>query len=260
VLVVLASYAIGQACTGDTCLRAYDVTSENLADHLLLRSGVSVLWTIPVEMKFYALFLVFWAAFALNRALGAALVIGLLALYWLREPGTMPVMKLGHYFLIGLGVWIAWGLVIAKGSDRLWNGLFLLAGFALLASLPQPFIALHGHQPRMWWEPQIAVAAALMLLTAARSPLGQRVLSAAPLRWLGAISYSLYLTHMLVLMNLALLLDPAAAPLVFYALALALSLGLAALSTVALERPVQTWLRETLARRPAATPRLEATS
>ncbi|MEM7568058.1 MAG: acyltransferase family protein, partial [Pseudomonadota bacterium] len=48
VLVVLASYAIGQACTGDTCLRAYDVTSENLADHLLLRSGVSVLWTIPV--------------------------------------------------------------------------------------------------------------------------------------------------------------------------------------------------------------------
>ncbi len=262
-VVVLGSYALGhyppaQACADGACLRAYDVTDQNLADHLFLRAGVSVLWTIPVEMRFYALFLVFWLAFAANRSLGTALIAGLLALYWLREPATMPVMKLGHYFLLGLIVWIAWRAVARRGRDGVWNALFASALAMLVASLPQPFIALHGHVPRMWWEPQVGVAVGLLLLASARSPLGGRLLGLAPLRWLGAVSYSLYLTHMLVLMNLALLLDPAARPLAFYAVAMAISLGLAALSHRWLERPAQAWLRKALDGRTQRTAPMEA--
>ncbi len=262
-VVVLGSYALGeylsgQPCAESGCLRAYEVTERNLADHLLLQAGVSVLWTIPVEMRFYALFLAFWLAFAAHRGFGMMLIAGLLGLYWLREPGTMPVMKLGHYFLLGLGVWIAWRAAQRRGGDRMWNALFVVALAGLLASLPQPFIALHGHVPRMWWEPQVAAAVGLLLLASARSPLGGRVLGLAPLRWLGAVSYSLYLTHMLVLMNLVLLLDPAARPLAFYAIAMAVSLGLAALSHRWLERPAQGWLRGALTGRAKRAAPLEA--
>lgn len=244
-IVVLGSYAATSLCDGAGCLRAYAVTEENLADHLLLRQGVNVLWTIPVEMRFYLLFPLLWGVIALSRMAGAALIAGLLTAYAIVPGGEMPIMKLGHYFLIGCGGWLVWRLAERHGVPAPIRNLgFGLAALALLAMLPGPFEALLGRPPaRMWWEPWIACAVAALLLTSAASPVAGRLLGSRPLRWLGAVSYSLYLTHMLVLMNLRALFDPAARPAVFFALTLVLSLGLAGLSFRYLERPSQAWLR-----------------
>lgn len=251
-LIVLASYAVTTLCVdGNACPRAYEVTDTNLADHLLLRAGVSVLWTIPVEMRFYLLFPLFWLGFVLSRTLGAMLVAGFLVAYAVVPGGTMPVMKLGHYFLIGLAVWLLFQAATWRTPPRmvasLWNAAFLLSALGLLAMLPGAFALIFERPPgRMWWEPWVAVAVASLLLTSAASPLAGRLLGSRPLRWLGAISYSLYLTHMLVLMNLPSVLDPAAHPILFYTAALILSLALAALSFRAFERPVQARLRRVL--------------
>ena len=254
-VVVLASYTVTTLCAdGPACPRAYEVTDTNLADHLLLKAGVNVLWTIPVEMRFYLLFPLFWLAFALSRGLGATLIAGLLLAYAIVPGGQMPVMKLGHYFLIGVGVWMVWRAVARSDHDacsskmaRAWNAAFSLSGLAVLAMLPGLFTVLFDRPPtRMWWEPQIAVAVAALLLTSAASPLAGRLLGAAPMRWLGRVSYSLYLTHVLVLMNLKPWLDPARHPVVFFALAGGLSLGLAALSFRVVERPGQRLVRAAL--------------
>ena len=248
-VVVLTSYIVTTLCAdGPACPRAYEVTDANLADHLLLKAGVNVLWTIPVEMRFYLLFPLFWLAFALSRGLAAVLVAGLLIAYAVVPGGTMPVMKLGHYFLIGMAVWMLVQVATRRESSRvgarLWNAAFVLSALGLLAMLPGAFIAIFERPPgRMWWQPWVAVAIPSLLLTSAISPLAGRLFGSRPMRWLGLVSYSLYLTHMLVIMNLRLLFDPTEWPVLFTVLVLCLSFGLAELSFRFLETPSQAWFR-----------------
>lgn len=99
--------------------------------------------------------------------------------------------------------------------------------------------------------PLAAIATAALILTLTTNPSGRlgSVLGAAPLAWLGRISYSLYLWHIsafLVLHNLV-----ARSPLIGYAASLVLALGAAAGSYYVVEQPILRRFRDRLRRQPS---------
>lgn len=236
--VVLLSY-LGTA-TG--WFRAYPIDDAKLLAHLLFQSGESVLWTIPVELRFYVLFCLFWALFRLSGLAAAVAVAAILVAYYLLPPGGMPVMRLGHFFLIGLLAWFASGCSRIAGG-RTADACFLLAAAVLALSFPLPFEAVWGRAPRIWWEPQPALAVFVFLATAVRSPVAARLLGSLPMRRVGDWSYSIYLTHMLTVMNLRPVLDPPRHPYLFVAVVVPLVLAQSALVRAFVERPCQAFLR-----------------
>ena len=73
--------------------------------------------------------------------------------------------------------------------------------------------------------------------------LAHRVLSWSPLRGLGVVSYGFYLWHVPAMMAIRQFVDPDLMPWLRQSAALALSVGLALVSWLAVERPVQRWIQ-----------------
>ncbi|MET0333243.1 MAG: acyltransferase, partial [Rhizobacter sp.] len=84
----------------------YAIDTHNLLRHLLFSGNVSVFWSIPPEVQFYALFIALWWAVqrAFNGRTGALIAVTAIsiAIICLRDTtaGTVVVSKL-HYFLMG---------------------------------------------------------------------------------------------------------------------------------------------------------------
>lgn len=237
-LVVFASFLVSR-----TGFRLYDITSDNLADHLFLVSGVSVLWTIPVEIRFYCLFPLLWLAWRWSSALLAAGVTAVLIAYYLIEPGTMPIMKLGHYFLLGLLVRLL-SPVGLRAIPQIMNGLFLLSLtiFALLLFHPLPVL----NDPRIWWNPVAAVAVFGLLLGAIGSQVASWIFANGTMRFLGKISYGIYLLHMIVIINLQGIVEPTLSPVIFALLVSIITLVLAISIFHVFENPTRRSLRAVL--------------
>jgi peptidoglycan/LPS O-acetylase OafA/YrhL len=181
----------------------YAIGSHNLLRHLLFSGNVSVLWSIPPEVQFYALFMALW--WAVQRATsgrGAGALIAVLALavvvICLRDavPGTFVGSKL-HYFLIGslLG-WLHPRLRHARVSTAALTA--LQAG--LLASLALFMLGAINLRADYWIDLAPALVCALVVYAFAHDRTAiDGVLAARPLQWLGDWSFSLYLLHVPVL-------------------------------------------------------------
>ena len=88
--------------------------------------------------------------------------------------------------------------------------------------------------------------AVLAIVTAPFAPLARRLLDAAPLRWLGVISYGVYVYHMACMLAIRRIMDGAsfdspAAKLKFAALGLGATIVVAAGSYAVMERPLLRW-------------------
>jgi peptidoglycan/LPS O-acetylase OafA/YrhL len=102
-IVITASYIIYNFIDSNFI---YAINNHNLARHLLFSGNVSVFWSIPPEVQFYAYFIFIW--FALDRIKRffllplLLLVILSLAFIYMRDsfPGTTLPSKL-HLFLFG---------------------------------------------------------------------------------------------------------------------------------------------------------------
>jgi peptidoglycan/LPS O-acetylase OafA/YrhL len=175
------------------------VTPENLWEHLLFWQGAGHLWTLPVEVQFYLVFPLLWLAFArMPSATLPGVMLLIAALDLLGFPPSAPLLRRAAFFLAGVAA-----------SQFRWaetaGASFVFACAIVLYVLMLPPIRstldmhlLLGGAPwhtESWQSWCYLFTATVIVMSGAAAPLARTLLGSLPLRYLGMVSYSLYLLH-----------------------------------------------------------------
>ena len=243
-LVVIVSFLVA----GSFAPWPYQLlTGSDLAKHLFLIEGYEALWAVPIEMQFYGVFLILAFLSGENRGRllwvsGIFMVVGFAvayALFWQgvegrRLPGFL------HYFLAGVILAV---LVRRRPQVSPLTGVIasLVIGLIFLTSFPYVRLKL-GVPLHAWLDPLVMVSVILVFLGAY-----WRLGLFRMLEWrisvaLGTISYGVYIFNPIVI-NLCGYYLGGLGTLVNLGLIVALTLGVSALSFVALERPAMQRIR-----------------
>lgn len=229
----------------------YQLDTPALLRHLALREGQSVLWSIPVEFKFYLclpllVLATAWLRGRVHWIVELALAMALMAAVLLARPSMQaPVngIQLGYYLPVFLCGAYAARIDLALPAQQGYRGWALagvFAGAAFVATLPVAWARLSGTAPRPdlghQWFLFFGVLWATLLLAVLRGPAWLlRVFANPAMRLVGVVSFSAYLWHMPVVACVARLVPESGAAGGW--LALAASLAAAAASWWWLERP-----------------------
>ena len=200
-------------------------------------------WSLGVEEQFYIVFPVFLAVMSrylprlLKPAIWACAIVSLAWSWHLTRVWPDGAFYLPHSraYELAIGALLALGAVPRIGSARMLDALSLAGLAMILAS----FAAVNARTPYPGLAgllPCLGTAAVIYAGNGRETPAG-RWLALAPLQFLGAISYSLYLWHWPVLVFARYAVLGALGP-VATVLALAVALGLAVLSYRFVEQPV----------------------
>ena len=168
----------------------YAITDRNLPYHLLFWRGISVLWTIPVEVQFYLLFPFIWLGY---RLVGTAVLffLAIIAIFALASSWTYPfIINYISYFFIG----VAASLVpLSHANGKAIDIAFVACLLAYVLSFPR----INGVEPsELWISPIYFLLIPATLLASSTSKLGNRILGSPGLKILGDSSYSAYLLHL----------------------------------------------------------------
>ncbi len=222
-----------------------------LFSHLLFVHGESVLWTIPPEIQFYALF---GAAWALSPRLGGGLAV-LVAVMLIADfltgfretthvlygiTVTTTLCKVFPYFAIG--ALLGWGYRRWNIPETLRSHLFVGALLLIPALYPKIFFWLTGANHAMWSDVGVlAVMSAVFFAVVFLVPPGNFLLENRIGDYFGKISYSVYLLHVPVLHAMMGLgwSGGAEGLLVFFAI----TCLAASLSYLLVEAPSRRWIR-----------------
>jgi peptidoglycan/LPS O-acetylase OafA/YrhL len=217
---------------------------ETLLSHLLLIRGEGVLWTVPVEIQFYLLVPLIWLALGkAPRATIIGLIVAIAAIYLARLAYVPPDKSIAGRLMIGLPYFLA-GLVLSRcvtpmTGGRWWDVGFVAAAGSLLLLYPNlvPQALLGGGD--YWLNPVSLLLAALLLIASQRSRLAEHVLGSRPLRFLGQISYGIYLLHFLAIVNLSRFATLYPKTYLLFALSLVVVIAAATLAHILIERPAR---------------------
>lgn len=198
-VVVFASYFIYMYHPGF----AYSIDKTALIGLLDLSTQLSVFWTIPVEIKFYAFFPVIWLILGPARSnfwrfVATAAVF--LVLLKVDIPGTRLTLTKHIEFFIG-GVAAAY-LSYQLTSDKPWvrntvNSLFIFSLLMIVFFIPQVFLYFTGLIHHMWDDAWLLAPFFVLCLATCACITGivQKLFANRFLCFIGTISYSLYLVH-----------------------------------------------------------------
>ena len=233
---------------------------KDIAGNMLLLKGSSVLWTIPVELHFYVVFVALWFAARsgnFNRAIAmlGGLQLSALVILYLNDIRYGPVLfSWLHLFLFGSLLGANYERIRQSLSNpRLSAPLSGLAWLVLLLVViaPPQVRRDFGISTLVNYLDPITVAYPMMLLACAVFVLGPFSLFRSPLlRWYGKISYSLYLLHPFVIDAATALAERGVFPASFgFPIVLLVATLLAAASFYGFEHPVQRRLRAHFSRK-----------
>lgn len=262
-VVVLASILLTWVTAGEWHYRIGD--PQTALSALFFLKAPLELWSVPVEMQFYLLFVAVWAIESKERVLAVRLALPLaliggaaIGVLLLRSSGVLAFWLPFHLHLFLLGALIALfrhtrlARTLTGGRNNDW-----LAGICLVAlCLNLPFLrgelglALGGFILNTWFDPlNILVVTGLVL--AATNPDNRvfrlfqfKLFGKQPVMHFSDVSFGFYLfhvpiLHMTIASGLVATLGTAGA----LAFAFAATWALAGLSLDKFERPVLEWFR-----------------
>ena len=237
----------------------YTIPLHEVIPHLLLQAGVGVLWSVPVEFKFYFLLPLFAAVFlstgrkmvlvdAILTAMGVALL-----LHWFpanaMRLGTVELRYFLPVFLIGsLCASVAYKVPFDR-HPRVASAIAWTIAGVLLLTVPSIYSSVIRPIPLGYFQKSLllyGVLWAVFLYMALHAEgLLRRLLTSRGLVFLGRISFSVYLLHFPIL-----LICHKFAPGNRWvgALAIGFILGLSTLSYRVIERPLSRLRLEDLRR------------
>jgi peptidoglycan/LPS O-acetylase OafA/YrhL len=216
---------------------------EEVWQHLALQRGDHIFWSIPVEFKYYLispiLLFIFhrlfrWNAYAIVISLLTIMVGSHLFVLWWNPAGTSTLWFL-NIFLLGTLV-----ALIERLQPKLWSTLTqsrftIYFGWAALLVL-----SLWSWKAENYTNIGTFIPAAslwsIALVASFKTGLWANILSWKPLRWVGAVSFSMYLFHIPVLMWVKSFALPSEIAWLSY---LALTAGVTAITYLFVERPLQ---------------------
>jgi peptidoglycan/LPS O-acetylase OafA/YrhL len=164
-------------------------------------SPVQHFWTLAVEEQFYLVWPAVLAALVVGgllrrRALAVVLAAGLVSLAWsIHATSTSPESA---YFTTGTRAWeLALGAALALAAPKL-GRLRPELGWAGLACIVAAAVGFSGSTPFPGYAALLPTIGAALVI-AARAGGASRLLSLAPMRYVGDRSYAFYLWHWPVL-------------------------------------------------------------
>lgn len=248
-LVVLCSYLVKTSGFNNVL---YDIPNkESLFSHLALLSGHSVLWTIPVEIQFYLVFVFLWWFWRKRQSqlyiLISFLMVGLVVLGFPRKIGSLfgipydtALFPSLPYFLMGLILGQLYGKW--KIPDNLPSRMYLLSLLLIPLLYPKIHLFLTGRNHVMWNDVGVFFSISLVFfLITFLVPDDCTLISNRIGDFLGKISFSLYLLHLPVLWQIEN--QAVQSPVLFLPIFLVLTVAVSSTSYFVIENPLRLAIR-----------------
>ena len=230
----------------------YNITDLNsLIGHLLFMHGESVLWTIPPEIQFYIILLVFWFLAGDRKGYIYLLIVTFMMFWYLADfPRVFGEIKSVHYNIFStlrtlpyffIGVIFGLHYKLFKVPSYMKSNWFILALCLIPLLYPEFSLINEGDKKRMWLSYEVLfVMSTVFFCVVFLIPDNNIFLANKVGDFLGKVSYSFYLLHMPIIgmvnkFNLNIELK--------MLLSLSLSVFFAHLSYVFFERPIANKIR-----------------
>lgn len=219
-----------------------------LFTHLIMINGISVLWTIPVEIQYYSIFLGLWFIYCkFQKIIFISIIIIVLSilseplkLVLLNQTIQLEIIKATPYFIMGS----IFGLMYDSWSPpksfiSSWWGLSIILVFVLY---PQIHSYIFNRTINLWSDLLVLFNVCIFFFCwVFLTPENSKIYSNRIGDYLGKISYSMYLWHLPILYGLKSVARDY--NLAFFPIFLFLVIVASTLSYIAIEKPTKKFIK-----------------